>query len=122
MSGEGVVFFACVGVGAASCILYAIFWILELMLKNKIANAVFDVLFVASSAAAYFFCLLKTTWGEFRIYTLFAYVLGFAGFYFALKPFAKKAAKLVEKIKGKRVLIKFKRFKKNEESELTHQS
>ena len=113
MSGEGVVFFACVGVGAASCILYAIFWALERLIKSKIANAVFDVLFVASSAAAYFFCLLKTTWGEFRIYTLFAYILGFAGFYFALKPFSKKAARIIDKAKSKLGAIRYKRQKRS---------
>jgi|GEM_PF-6336601 len=90
------IFFACVGVGALSCVLYAIFWIVRRIFKNKIIGSICDVFFVALSAAAYFFCLLKTSSGEFRIYTLLAYFLGFAGFYMTLRPLSKKIAPKID--------------------------
>ena len=94
--GQPLLFFACLGVGAASCVWYAILWVVRVMFKNKAVTAVCDVFFVTASVAAYFFCLLNTSGGEFRIFTLFAFFLGFAGFYIALRPLAKKIAPKIE--------------------------
>ena len=89
---QPVVFFACLGVGAASCLWYAFLWLIRTWFPHKAVTAFCDVFFVAASACAYFLCLLRTTEGEFRIYTLFAYLIGFAGFYAFLKPLSKKIA------------------------------
>lgn len=94
---QPLIFLVCLGIGVVSCVWYSALWVIRRIFNNKIIGAVCDVVFVLVSATAYFFCLLKTASGEFRIYTLIAFLVGFIGFYFALRPLSKKISPLIDK-------------------------
>ncbi len=78
VSTQPFTFFACLGVGAASAFWYAILWIIRKAYDKKIVTLICDFLFVAASVGGYFLCLFSTNSGEFRLFSLVAFVLGFA--------------------------------------------
>lgn len=78
VSTQPFTFFACLGVGAASAFWYAFLWIIRKAYDKKIVTLICDFLFVAASVGGYFLCLFSTNSGEFRLFSLVAFVLGFA--------------------------------------------
>lgn len=78
VSTQPFTFFACLGVGVASAFWYCILWLIRRAYNKKIVTLICDFLFISASVGGYFLCLFSTNSGEFRLFSLVAFVLGFS--------------------------------------------
>lgn len=106
VSTQPFTFFSCLGVGVASSVWYALLWLVRKAYDKKIVTLICDFLFVSASVGGYFLCLFSTNSGEFRLFSLVAFILGFA-ITSALLSFLKpKGEKLLTYIDNKYSKIK----------------
>lgn len=98
---QPVVFVACLGAGVLSGLVYALLYLVRRRFAFKrLVEAVCDLAFVLVSAGLYFVVLYTLDYGAMRLYTVAAFLGGFAVTYALLSPLKDKLPALGEKIKG----------------------
>lgn len=99
------VFLAVIGAGFIAAIIYSANYIIRYLSGFKrVIEVIVDTFFVVISASLYFIAIYFTGYGEFRIYTLIGFLLGFFTMYFLLHPLKKYMPKIQEKLQKIRKL------------------
>lgn len=75
---QPLVFGACLAAGVAAGVLYCLLGLLRRRVPHKWMDIVCDVVFVVLSGAMYFAALYFCDYGQIRLYTLVAFLGGFA--------------------------------------------
>ena len=84
---QPVVFLACLGAGVAAAVWYALLYVVSNACHGKRwVQLICDSLFVVGAAAMFFAVLYCTNFGQMRLYTVLAFVGGFALLYLLLRP------------------------------------
>ena len=77
VSGQPLVFSACVGAGVIAALLYKALGIVRVKYPQKWVDVLCDVLFVMASGALFFVALYYTDDGQVRLYGVLAFLGGF---------------------------------------------
>ena len=75
---QPLVFLTCLAAGIAAGVLYRLLGLWRKRQPTKLVDALCDVTFVAASGAMYFGALFVTDYGRVRLYTIVAFLGGFA--------------------------------------------
>ena len=98
---QPVVFLACLGAGLVSGLLYAALYLVRRHFAfARLAETLADAAFVLVSAGLYFVVLYLTGYGRMRLYTVAAFVGGFAVVYALLSPLKNRLPAMGAKLRA----------------------
>ena len=101
VSMQPLVFLACLGAGVVSGLVYAALYLVRRRFGfGRLVETMADVAFVLVSAGLYFVVLYFTDYGVMRLYTVAAFLGGFAVIYALLSPLKKRLPYIQAKCKA----------------------
>jgi len=100
ISMQPVVFLACLGAGLVSGLVYAALYLVRRRFGfGRLVETMADVAFVLVSAGLYFVVLYFTDYGVMRLYTVAAFLGGFAVIYALLSPLKKRLPAIQQRLR-----------------------